>query len=120
MTKTEQFHHLLQHGPIKDKVLFRPIIMYFAANFIGKTYGEFASDYNVLVEANLRCMDEFGLDMLGLISDPYRETSAFGASIKYIPDGVPRCLNYVVQSMEDVIRLENPDVYKAERTLLTV
>lgn len=117
MNKTEQFHHLQQKGALSDKVLFRPILMYFAANFIGKTYGEFASDYNVLVEANLRCMDEFDLDMLGLISDPYRETSAFGAKIKYIPDGVPRCLNYVVQSMEDVKNLKNPDVYKEERTL---
>ena len=116
MTKTEQFHHLHQKGTLAEKVLFRPILMYFAANFIGKTYGEFASDYKVLVEANLRCMDEFGLDMLGLISDPYRETSAFGAKIKYIPDGVPRCLNYVVQSMDDVIHLKNPDVYKEERT----
>jgi MtaA/CmuA family methyltransferase len=117
MTKTEQFHSLLQHGALPGKLLFRPILMYFAANFIGKTYGEFASDYNVLVEANLRCMDEFGLDMLGLISDPYRETSAFGAKIRYIPDGVPRCLNYVVNSMDDVINLKIPDVYKSERTL---
>jgi MtaA/CmuA family methyltransferase len=117
MTKTEQFHALLQKGPLPDKVLFRPILMYFAANFIGKTYGEFASDYNVLVEANLKCIDEFGLDMLGLISDPYRETSAFGAKIQYIPNGVPRCLNYVVKSLDDVLNLKNPDVYKAERTL---
>ena len=116
MTKTEQFHHLHQKGALAEKVLFRPILMYFAANFIGKTYGKFASDYKVLVEANLRCMDEFGLDMLGLISDPYRETSAFGAKIKYIPDGVPRCLNYIVQSLGDVIHLKNPDVYKEERT----
>jgi len=117
MTKTEQFRSLLQHGALPEKMLFRPILMYFAARFIGKTYGEFASDYNVLVEANLRCMDEFGLDMLGLISDPYRETSAFGAKIQYIPDGVPRCLNYVVESMDDVINLKIPDVYKSERTL---
>lgn len=117
MTKTEQFRALLQNGPLPDKVLFRPILMYFAANFIGKTYGEFASDYNVLVEANLRCMDEFGLDMLGLISDPYRETSAFGAKIQFVPDGVPRCLNYVVKNLDDVINLKNPDVHKAERTL---
>ena len=117
MTKTEQFHHLGQSGALPGKTLFRPILMYFAARHIGRTYGEFASDYKVLVEANLRCMDDFGLDMLGLISDPYRETSAFGAGIKFIPDGVPRCLNYVVQSMEDVISLKTPDVYKAERTL---
>ena len=117
MTKTEQFQYLLQNGPLNDKVLFRPILMYFAARYIGKTYGEFASDYKVLAEANLRCMDDFGIDMLGLISDPYRETSAFGAGIKFIPDGVPRCLNYVVENISDVINLRNPDVYKSERTL---
>jgi MtaA/CmuA family methyltransferase len=117
MTKTEQFNHLQQQGPLPNKVLFRPILMYFAAKFIGRSYGEFASDYNVLVEANLRCMDEFGLDMLGLISDPYRETSAFGAKIKFIPDGVPRCLNYLVATSADIDNLKNPDVYKSERTL---
>ncbi len=117
MTKTEAFNRLQKNGALPDKVLFRPILMHFAANFIGKTYGEFASDYKVLVEANLRCLDEFDLDMLGLISDPYRETSAFGAKIKFIPDGVPRCLNYVVETTNDIVNLKNPDVYKSERTL---
>jgi MtaA/CmuA family methyltransferase len=91
--------------------------MQFAAEYIGSNYGQFASDFNVLVEANLRCMDDFGLDMLGLISDPYRETSAFGAGIQFIPTGVPRCLNLIVNSMDDIINLKNPDVYKAKRTL---
>lgn len=117
MTKTEQFHQLIETGKSNEKVLFRPILMQFAAEYIGSNYGQFASDYNVLVEANLRCMDDFDLDLLGLISDPYRETSAFGAGIQYIPTGVPRCLNLIVNSMDDVINLKNPDVYKAKRTL---
>lgn len=117
MTKTEQFHQLIEKGKVNDKVLFRPILMQFAAEYIGSNYGQFASDYHVLVEANLRCMDDFGLDMLGLISDPYRETSAFGAEIQYVPNGVPRCINLIVNSMDDVINLKNPDVYKAKRTL---
>ena len=117
MNKTQQFHLLQQNGNLPGKVLFRPILMQFAAEYIGSNYGAFASDYKVLVEANLRCMDNFGLDLLGLISDPYRETQAFGAKIQYVTNGVPRCLNNVVKSMEDVISLKNPDVYKAERTI---
>lgn len=117
MTKTEKFHQLVEKGFLSDKVFFRPILMQFAAEYIGKNYGQFASDYNVLVNANLRCMDDFNLDMLGLISDPYRETSAFGAKIKYVPDGVPRCLDLIIKSIDDVIRLKIPDVYKEERTL---
>ncbi|MDO8953172.1 MAG: uroporphyrinogen decarboxylase family protein, partial [Draconibacterium sp.] len=117
MNKTQQFHQLIETGKSKEKVLFRPILMQFAAEYIGSNYGLFASDYKVLVEANLRCMDDFGLDLLGLISDPYRETQAFGAKIQYIPTGVPRCLNLLVNTVDDVINLKNPDVYKAERTL---
>lgn len=117
MNKKQQFNHLQLTGNLPGKVLFRPILMQFAAEYIGSNYGAFASYYKVLVEANLRCMDDFGLDLLGLISDPYRETQAFGAKIQYVTNGVPRCLNYVVKSMEDVISLKNPDVYKAERTL---
>lgn len=117
MNKTKQFHQLQKQGFLSDKVLFRPILMQFATEYIGKNYGEFASDYRVLVESNLRCLDDFDLDMLGLISDPYRETSAFGAKIKYVSDGVPRCLDLIVNSIDDVKNLKIPDVYKAERTL---
>lgn len=117
MNKTQQFNHLQQIGNLPGKVLFRPILMQFAAEYIGSNYGAFASDYKVLVDANLRCLDDFGLDLLGLISDPYRETQAFGAKIQYVSNGVPRCLNYVVKSMEDVINLKTPDVYQTERTL---
>ena len=117
MTKKQQFGALCEHGALEEKVLFRPILMHFGASFIGKTYGEFASDYRVLAEANMRCMEEFEIDMLGLISDPYRETSAFGAKIEFIADGVPRCLNRIVKTAEDAKSLSIPDVYKAERTL---
>ena len=117
MTKTELFHQLQKNGVSSDKVLFRPILMQFAAEYIGSNYGLFAADYNVLVEANLRCMDDFGLDFLGLISDPYRETSAFGAKIKYVSDGVPRCLDLIVNSIDDIKNLKTPDIYKEERTL---
>jgi len=116
MNKNEQFDQLLQEGKVDSKVLFRPILMQFAAEYIGSNYGKFASDYKVLVEANLRCMDDFGLDMLGLISDPYRETSAFGAEVKFVSNGVPRCLKLIVNTIEDVINLKNPDVYKSNRT----
>lgn len=117
MTKTNLFNQLQKDGKLNDKVLFRPILMQFAAEYIGKNYADFASNYKVLAEANMRCLKDFDIDMLGLISDPYRETSAFGAKIKYVPDGVPRCLDLIVNSIDDVKNLKNPDIYKAERTL---
>ncbi|MBA7536870.1 Uroporphyrinogen decarboxylase [subsurface metagenome] len=117
MNKSERFHYLVSEGTSPDKVLFRPILMHFATNYIGKNYAQFASDYRVLAEANLRCLEDFDMDMVGLISDPFRETSAFGAEIKFVPDGVPRCKEPIVKTIDDVKNLKNPDVFKAERTL---
>ena len=116
LTKKQQFDKLLK-GERTEKTLFRPILMHFAARYAGHTYGELASDYKVLVESNMKAMDDFDIDMAGLISDPYRETSAFGAPIEFIPEGVPKCLKNIVSTTEDVKNLKNPDVYKAERTL---
>jgi uroporphyrinogen decarboxylase len=91
--------------------------MHFAARYAGYSYGRFASDYKALVESNLRCMEDFGMDAVGVISDPYRETSAFGAKITFPDEAVPRCMEVLVGSMEDIAQLKTPDVYKAERTL---
>jgi MtaA/CmuA family methyltransferase len=90
--------------------------MHFAARFAGKTYGEFASNYKTLVACNIQAMEYFDLDMVGLISDPYRETSAFGAKVSFPPENVPICEEIIVSSTEDAKALKNPDVYKSERT----
>jgi MtaA/CmuA family methyltransferase len=98
-------------------VPFYPILMHFAARYSGFTYGRFASDYRTLVECNMRCRDDFGMDAVGLISDPYRETAAFGARVTFPDEAVPRCMENVVRSMEDIASLKNPDVYREERTM---
>jgi MtaA/CmuA family methyltransferase len=115
MNKKQQFDKLLSSEK-NQKVFFKPILMHFAARFNGTTYGKFASDYKVLVESNIKCLDYFDLDAVSLISDPYRETSAFGAKIEYIPEGVPRCLNKLVSNIDDAKNLRIPDVFKSERT----
>jgi MtaA/CmuA family methyltransferase len=117
MNKQQLFKDLLKGKPSKERVFFRPILMHFAARFNNTTYGKFASDYKVLAESNIRAMEYFDTDMVSLISDPYRETSAFGAKIKYIDEGVPRCLDKIVKTIDDVKNLPYPDVYKCERTL---
>ncbi len=117
MNKKNLFEALLKGDIRGERVFFRPILMHFAARFNNTTYGKFASDYKVLVESNIRAMEYFDTDMVSLISDPYRETSAFGAHIEYIAEGVPRCMGYIVKTLEDVRNLKIPDVTKCERTL---
>ena len=70
---------MLQREPC-DTVPRTPILMQFAAEYIGSNYGAFASDYRVLVEANLRCAADFGMDQVSCISDPDRETQGFVGS----------------------------------------
>ncbi len=115
MTRKQEFEKLVK-GERMQKTLFSPILMHFAARHIGKTYGAFASDHNVLVEANCKVLEDFDMDMVSLISDPYREASAFGAEIRFMDEEVPRCLTQVIQDDEDIEKLEIPDVYAHERT----
>jgi MtaA/CmuA family methyltransferase len=117
MNKKQKYQDLLQGKLPENSVFFRPILMHFAARFNHHTYGEFASDYKVLVESNIKSMEYFDTDMVSLISDPYRETAAFGAPIEFIKEGVPRCLKLMVQTFEDAKALPRPDVYKCDRTL---
>jgi MtaA/CmuA family methyltransferase len=102
---------------MREKTLFHPILMHFAARYAGYTYREFASDYLVLVESNLKCLDDFGMDAVGLISDPYREAAAFGGKISFPEEGVPQCRKPVVETLDDIRALKNPDVHQSARTL---
>ena len=80
MNSLERYLSMLK-GKAVDFVPRMPILMQFAAESIGSNYGAFASDYRVLVEANLQCAEVFGMDQVSAISDPYRETQGFGAGI---------------------------------------
>ena len=94
-----------------------PILMQFAAEYIGSNYGAFASDYRVLVEANLRCAGDFGFEQVSAISDPFRETQGFGAEIVYVTDGVPRCPHPPLEHSKDLSSLKRPDPLLSERML---
>jgi len=117
MKTKELFKQLKQDQTMIERPLFMPILMHFAARYIGKTYGEFASDYRVFVDANVKCVEDFSMDSVGLISDPYREAAAFGADINFPAEQVPICRNKIVKTIDDVKALKNPDVYRSERTL---
>ena len=116
MTKKDKLERLFKGKDLESEKLFRPILMHFAARFNNKTYGQFASDHKVLVDCNIKAMEYFDMDMVGLISDPYRETSAFGANVSFPDEAVPKCEEIIVKNIEDVKALKNPDLYRSERT----
>ena len=103
-------------GETPDIVSRIPIVMQYAAEYIGSNYGAFASDYKVLVEANRRCAKDFGFDQLSAISDPYRETEGFGGKVRYVTDGVPRCTN-PMETTKDMTVLLRPNPRVSTRML---
>ena len=116
MSKQSELHKfLVNKTKLPEKTLFHPIFMQFAARLNNSTYTEFMTDYKVLVESNIKCLEIINHDAVGLISDPYRETSAFGANVEFSGDNNPVC-SPIVLNMNDIERLRNPNVYKSERT----
>ncbi|AKJ64537.1 uroporphyrinogen decarboxylase family protein [Kiritimatiella glycovorans] len=113
MTGKERTDAMLE-GEVCDFVPRTPILMQYAAEYIGSDYGAFASDHRVLVEANLRCAEDFGMDQVSAISDPYREAAGFGGQIEFVRDGVPRCTPPMAER-RDFSLLKDPDPEQSDR-----
>ena len=115
MNGHERYTGVLEGRPV-DYLPRIPILMQYAAEYIGSDYAAFASDYRVLVRANADCAKDFGIDQLSCISDPYRETHGFGSAIEYVKDSPPRS-THPLQHRKDLSILLTPDPLKSERML---
>lgn len=76
-------------GKPTDCLAFMPITMMFAADRIGVPYGEYTSDYRLLVDGQLETARQFDVDVVSCISDPTRETTDCGAKIHFFEDQPP-------------------------------
>ena len=72
-----------------DRLPLMPITMMFAADQLGVEYGQYATDYRVLVEAQIVTAEKFDFDYVSCISDPAREAADCGATIRYFDDQPP-------------------------------
>ncbi|HOC67340.1 MAG TPA: uroporphyrinogen decarboxylase family protein [Candidatus Hydrogenedentes bacterium] len=88
MNSRERVLNLLG-GKAVDRRPVMPITMMFAADYIGQPYGQYAADYRVLVEGQLRVAEEFGFDHVSCISDPAREAADCGASVAFYDNQPP-------------------------------
>jgi MtaA/CmuA family methyltransferase len=93
-----------------DRLPFMPITMMFAADQIGKPYGEYATDYRVLVEGQIQTANNFEIDYVSCISDPAREASDCGAQISYFDDQPPAIdeTNALLAKKETLLGLRIP------------
>jgi len=85
-----------------------PILMHFAAAYHQVSYADFSERSDVLVAANRKLVEGFAIDQLDIMSDPFRETSAFGGKITYMQDTIPRCTVPLAET-KDLASLSQPD-----------
>ena len=97
---------------LQEETVDRPpnfdIFMTFAAHHIGQPLSAYYQDYSVLVAANLAVLEDFDLDIVQAISDPYREAADFGAKIEFPEDGLPLCHQPLLANPDDIHELIPP------------
>lgn len=72
-----------------DRLPLMPITMMFAADQIGATYYDYATDHRVLAEAQIATADRFEFDYVSVISDPAREAADLGADVEWFENQPP-------------------------------
>lgn len=113
MNSYERYLGMVKRQPV-DIVPRIPILMHYAADYIRASYAEFAADYRVMTESKLKLADDFGIDIVDVMSDPYRETTAFGGRIEYRPDTTPKCVKAPLQEHKSLTGLSTPDIKTSE------
>ncbi len=104
-------------GKTVDRIPNLSIVMLFAAQHTGIPYKQFVTDYRALAEAQLKTAEDFGLDILSSMSDPFRETADFGARLIYPEDDLPICSSPRIQDISDFASLSLWDPLDSVRML---
>jgi MtaA/CmuA family methyltransferase len=88
-----------------------PITMQFAGDQIGVPYRKYATDYRVLVAAQIHTAEKFGFDFVSAISDPAREAADCGADIAMFDNSPPalREDNALLSDPATLTRMKIPD-----------
>jgi len=116
MTPRERLFARLNGAPV-DRAPNLSILMMFAARYLGQPFDVFCRDYRVLVAANLRCNEVFGIDLLSTMSDAYRETFDYGAQVDFPADSLPLSTEPLLRDIADLAKLRPFDPWESTRIL---
>jgi MtaA/CmuA family methyltransferase len=114
MNSFERLTRRLQGAPV-DRAPNFDIFMTFAAHHIRRPLSEYYLDYRVLVDANLAVLEDFQLDLVQAISDPYREAAGLGLEVEFPHDGLPLAVRPLLPSPEDLRKLKPPEPANGRR-----
>ena len=98
-----------------DHPPFHPIIMRWAAQYAGVNYRDFCCHPLSKCQAMIKCANDFNIDWVTVMSDPYAEAEAFGIKVEYPENDLPHNLNHF-SSVDELIRLKPYDPTQNHRT----
>ena len=108
MNSLERVQRRLAGEPVDRPPNFN-IFMTFAARRIGHPLEDYYQNYCVLADANQAMVEEFEVDLLQAISDPYREACDLGAEVEFPTDGLPILQRPLLADPQDLASLQIPD-----------
>jgi MtaA/CmuA family methyltransferase len=103
-SKTRVQHRL--QGKAVDRIPNFNIMMTFACHHINQPLSKYYLDHTVLAQANFCVQQDFQLDLLQAISDPYREAHDLGSAIYFPQDGLPVCTAPLIRAPQDILSLK--------------
>lgn len=114
MNSYERMTKRLRGEPVDRPPNF-DIMMTFAAHYIGEPLSRYYLDYRVLCEANFAVQQDFSLDIVQAISDPYREAADFGLEVEFPEDDLPMSRQPLLTEPADLAKLTPPDPHTGRR-----
>ena len=107
MNSLQRLNNLLQGKPV-DRVPNFDIFMTRAAHHIGVPLSQYYLDHRVLCQANLAVMQDFELDIVQAISDPYREAADMGLEVEFPHDNLPLNRTPLIVEPDDLQNIHFP------------
>lgn len=104
-------------GALVDRAPNWDIFMAFAAHHIQQPLSKYYLDHRVLASANLAMVNDFDIDLVQAISDPYREAADLGAEIEFPEDGLPISRKPRLVDPQDLRALQKPNPATGRRML---
>ncbi|NQT21709.1 MAG: hypothetical protein HQ592_18530 [Planctomycetes bacterium] len=100
-------------GEKPDRTPVFPLLMFMAVDRAGTTYREFASDAQVLAEAQLMIYDRYHVDAITACSDAFRLPADLGGRIVFPESKPPYIEAPLITRPEEIDRLPRPDPRQA-------
>lgn len=103
MTAMDRLRATLAGEPVRP--LNFDLMMTFAAHHTGRVLSEYYLDHRALCEANYSVVEDYGIDVVQCISDPYREAADLGSQVEFPHDGLPILKHALLADRADLASL---------------